>query len=246
MGALRFSIAGTIFAVLALRAAHAGESNPGFDRAEWKLTTSLGASELSPGKEISRTCHGLPKHVVIEVSDPGVMGTAISVLARKERATAETLCATEVAAVPLAGSDGYFWGAVEAWAFVRSPDSFGNLEEFAIFDLESGTKVFAGEGNLERFKVSRKANALSVAYRHRLQVDCPLALEGEACWKKVLEKNVVPSSAKSKMPDCAASFRAEGSPLNNTALVTVPVRIDDLKKPAVTFVGGPADCHPAP
>jgi hypothetical protein len=81
-------------------------------------------------------------------------------------------------------------------------------------------------------------------YFAKVHVKCDLPTEGRACWRRIVEDNRLPKSAK--MPDCAPAFKKAGKALTEPAQVTVKARVSDIHKPKVEFLGGSATCAPEP
>jgi hypothetical protein len=142
----------------------------------------------------------------------------------------------------------YFVGAKGGYLFFESADSFGDQLDFQIRSAVNGKKLFSSTRNdSEGFSLtSNKNNVVSVTFFKALKVSCPLAQEGPSCWQKILKENEIPTTVKLVEPDCESSFKSGKSPLDNRAMVSVPVRVQDLSKPRVTFLTGAPTCIPAP
>jgi hypothetical protein len=227
----------------------AEERPPDFDKPETSQTADLGPSELTDGT-IRFACAVYPSFAVAQVNDPGLMGlTRLTIRPRAKGVPINELCAPQgyKGTEKELPAEDYFWGVAGSFVFVVEPDSFGGAQWFRVYDAANGQQLYeAAYTNYLGLTLIRKGTSVGVAYHHHLKVSCQPTLEGARCWKRLFEENKVPASLKLKKPDCKAAFRRERSPMNNNALISVPVRVDDLSKPALTFVSGRATCEPSP
>lgn len=127
-------------------------------------------------------------------------------------------------------------------------DSFGDQLAFQIRFSENGKKLLSSTRNDGKnfILVKQKNNSVSLSYHLSLKVSCLLAKEGRRCWQRILKENRVPTSLKLSEPDCKSSFEKGNSPLDNRAIVSVPVVIQNLSKPKIVFTAGTPTCDPAP
>ncbi len=220
-----------------------------YDEPQTQSKVSLGKSQDADG-QVELECWNYKSYAIAQVNDPAIKG-AKEIFLRFNKVKSD-ICAPhfsgkEINLSELSG-EYYFQGAKGKYLFFGSADSFGDQLAFQIRFSENGKKLLSSTRNDDKsfLLASQKNNNVSLSYHLSLKVSCSLAKEGRSCWQRILKENRVPSSLKLSEPDCKSSFEKGKSPLDNRALVSVPVVIHNLSKPKIVFTAGTPTCNPAP
>jgi len=191
-------------------------------------------------------CFNYKDFSVVETTSTGEMGSA-EIVIRYPSDQHKNICAPEFKGkyANLKIMEGHFAGVAGDYVVVDGDDKSEGIIEFQLFQVADGKEAFRARRNQdEELSITRKDGKSSVIFYGKLKVTCELALDGEPCWKKVLEQNGVTKPLT--MPDCKKAFAAAKMELHELALVTARAQIADLSKPKVEFTGGKAVCAAAP
>lgn len=222
---------------------YVGLTKPIFTKSQ-KIGKSLNSSR----KDIVQNCWLYKNFSVIEINDPGNRG-AVDIHVRPRAAGAPiNSCKTQYKgkSKTLEHMGGYFVGVVGELVFIDDADSFGGELAFQVLSSKTGKELFRSIRNTSEKVLVRAGKTVGIRYTKALQVDCPLLEEGKACWKYILNANKIPPSEKMKIPDCRPSFDAVGAALDSRPQLAAWVRVKNLKKPEITYLGGFIKCQPAP
>ena len=198
---------------------------------------------------VMQSCWNFKSWALIEVNDPALVGsTNLEFRYRDEKNPSADLCGLKFKGKhqKLTDLDGGFSGADQNYAFFDEGEGFGALYAFSVFDVKSAKQVFKSTRYTQESLEVIHGKTTSLKFPIALQVDCPLAKEGEKCWEKILKANNLTEGLHFKMPDCLPVYKEEKSPLDNPPQLGTDVVVDDLSKPKIRYLGGVVYCVPAP
>jgi hypothetical protein len=139
---------------------------------------------------------------------------------------------------------GYFKGAKGHLVFFRGDDGYNGGLPFAIYDSETGTKVFEDSVILDshfnqiRFN-STHGGKVSLRYMRVVQADCDLHKEKATCWDSVRKKFDLKNA---QMPVCTGYKGIIGTDPGSAIAYHVEVFLSP--QAAIKTTNGPAKCWP--
>jgi hypothetical protein len=220
----------------------------GLDKPIRSTHVELEKSATTEGN-IKFSCWEYSKFAVAQINDPGTMGAIKLEIRSRKLGKSSNICSeTQIGkgiVLDEVELNGYYIGSSGGFLFIGEPDSFGNQLKFRILSMD-GKEVLKESRDLTEPVLIQSKGRTSVSFFKNLQVNCQLAKEGRACWKKIIADNKIPGSLKLPMPDCLSAFKKEKSPLDNNALVSSKVEIANLRNPKIKYTGGFSKCTPAP
>jgi hypothetical protein len=200
------------------------------------------------GGSVMQSCWNFKEWSLIEINDPALVGsTDLTFRYRDEKNPSVDLCGPKFKGKhQKLDLDGGFSGADLNYAFFDEGEGFGALYAFSVFDVKSAKQVFKSTRYTQESLKIFHGKTTSLKFPIALQVDCPLAKEGEKCWEKIQKANNLSEDLHLKMPDCLPVYKQEKSPLENPPQLGTDVVVDDLSKPKIRYLGGEVYCVPAP
>lgn len=214
-----------------------------------QITKKVGKSRNANRKDIVQNCWLYKNFAIIEVNDPGNRGAIdMSIRPRTPEQSPQAICAQNYKGKnkTLEHMGGYFIGVAGDIVFVDDADAFGGEMAFQALSAKTGKELFRSIRNTNEKLLVRVGKFVGIRYTKALQVDCPLLEEGKNCWKYILAANKIPDSNKIRMPDCRKPFEAMGATPDIRPQLAAWVRVKDLKKPEITYLGGFIKCQPSP
>lgn len=145
---------------------------------------------------------------------------------------------------------GYFWGAKGNFVFFASADDANGGVFFAVYDSNTGKKVFedtaydspswnkkARNSPFNRLRITRVQDGpLLLKYLRVVEAGCDLGTDAVACWDRVRPKLNLKST---KIPVCTGYQE-----YSDDSIVAYPVSVSLAREPVVTNVDGPVKCWP--
>jgi hypothetical protein len=221
----------------------------GFTKPIYEKTSKLGKSRNALRKDIVQNCYVYRNFAIIEINDPGNKGAVdMSLRPRNPKHNPAGICVKDYKgnSIPLEQMGGYFSGVAENLIFIDDADAFGGEMAFQVLDSKNGRELFRTIRNINEKVLIRAGKTIGIRYTKALQVDCSLLEEGKKCWKYILAANKIPESDKMRMPDCMPSYEALGVTKDVRPQLAAWVRVKNLRKPQITYLGGFIKCEPSP
>ena len=199
-------------------------------------------------KNIVQNCWVYKNFSVIEINDPGNKGAVDIHVRPRVAGEPDNSCKLKYTgkSKTLEHMGGYFVGVVGDHVFIDDADSFGGEMAFQVLSSKTGKELFRSIRHTGEKVLVRAGKTVGIRYTKALQVDCPLLEEGKNCWKYILAANKIPENDKMKMPNCKTSFEAVGATPDIRPQLAAWVRVKNLKKPEITYLGGFIKCQPSP
>ena len=223
------------------------EGPKGLDKPEATRIQPLGASDTADkGRPVIQTCLVYPTAAVMEINDPGLRGTHISIRKRDKTMTLDALCAEKYpgASVSIPDIDNHLDGVVSNFLFVSGADAFGMASAFWIYDL-SGLKVFEGiRSNAKPFTVTQAKGEVSLRYWTQLE-SLPCWPKEEGCWTRILTANGVEARLRASKQLCVVPNDLMTEDPSEVLQVFGPSELS-LTHPKLRFLDGQATCNLAP
>lgn len=221
----------------------------GFTKPVYQKTTKIGKSRNANRKDIVQNCYVYKNFAILEINDPGNKGAIdISLRPRNPKHKPAGICKRDYKgkSTPLEQMGGYFVGVAGDLVFIDDADSFGGEMAFQVLNSKNGRELFRSIRNINEKVLIRAGKTIGIRYTKALQVDCSLLEEGKNCWEYILAANKIPQNDKLRMPDCRKSYEALGATPDIRPQLAAWVRVKNLKKPEITYLGGFIKCEPSP
>lgn len=237
---------------LLLFLSQASNANPAvnFERSRFKKSISLAESQFAYNETVKQNCYVYSQHAVIEIIDPGLTGSKISIRPKDRFVSNDEICAENYRGrqIFLNNKATYFWGAYQHYLFVRAADDFSDRERFEVFDSLTGENLWnAHRNNGKKFELVTKDQKTSLSYFHHLKIFCNIAQDKKnQCWKRVFLDYKIPEDLKLHSPNCHAVLKAAKLSLKSQVYIFLPVVIPDITKPKLKYLPGAAVCSIAP
>ncbi len=221
-----------------------------FERARFKKAVSLAESQFAYNENVKQNCYVYSQHAVVEVIDPGLTGSKISIRPKDRSVTNDEICSETYQGrqIFLNNKATYFWGTYQRYIFVRAADDFSDRERFEVFDSMTGENLWnAHRNNGKKFDLVTKVQKTSLTYYHHLKIFCNIAQDKKGlCWKRVYLDYKIPEDVKISPPNCAAVLKDSQLSPTSQVYVFLPVVLRDLAKPKIKYLPGAATCSVAP
>lgn len=221
-----------------------------FEKPKLKKSVSLSESQFAYNESVKQNCYIFSRHAVIEVVDPGLTGSKISIRPKDRILSNDELCSEKYKGrqIFLNNKATYFWGSYKNYLFVRAADDFSDRERFEIFDTLTGENLWnAHRNNGKSFSLVSKNGKNALTYYHHLKVFCDITRDKRnTCWKRVFVDYKIPDDTKVTRPDCLATLKQAHLSPKSQVFVFLPVIIPDLSKPKIKYLSGNASCSAAP
>ncbi len=124
--------------------------------------------------------------------------------------------------------------------------------DFTVIDARTGKVLLkdATYGAPEFKSATAEGGVVTLAYRRGINAACSLLETGARCWGSLVDDGKIPASLARPAPSpdlCAASYKREKSPRDNSSIVAFDVEtaIDGAGKVTTTARGKPI-CNPLP
>ncbi|MFN8846936.1 MAG: hypothetical protein ACK5V3_09130 [Bdellovibrionales bacterium] len=221
----------------------------GLTKPIYQKTTKMGKSRNANRRDIVQNCYVYKNFAIVEVIDPGNKGAVdMRLRPRNPKHKPAGICVKDYKgkSIQLEQMGGYFAGVAESLIFVDDSDAFGGEMAFQVIDSKNGRELFRSIRNINEKVLIRAGKTIGIRYTKALQVDCSLLEEGKNCWKYILNANKIPDNNRIPMPDCAPAYEASGVTKDVRPQLAAWVRVKNLKKPEVTYLGGFIKCEPSP
>ena len=228
------------------------KANPSinFEKPRLKKSVSLAESQFAYSESVKQNCYVFSHHAVIEVVDPGLTGSKISIRPKDQFMSNDELCSEKYKGrqIFLNNKATYFWGSYRNYLFVRAADDFSDRERFEVFNSLTGENLWsAHRNNSKKFTLMNNGNRVSLSYSHHLKIFCNITRDKKnSCWKRLFVDYKIPDDIKLERPDCISSLRKASLSLNSEVYVFLPVMLTDLAKPRIKYLSGKATCSAAP
>lgn len=231
----------------------------------------LGPSKTSPSSRDEVTCFYFDKFMVkqIDLSEKGAAQLSILRFSKNaKRPACQKKNVTQEMIVDSEGWIGYFKGVKSHYVFFDADDGWNGAMSFAVFDANTGKKVFsdAAVGDIDLIEKSAK---VGLRYGRAYLAPCALLVEGKDCWEKVMSATGIRDM---HAPDCVTGYRKSKRDWAHTrcddesdylacfqkemnsaqfqevdkskAMLEYPVEILDLSAPAPQPLGTATACWP--
>ena len=215
-------------------------SGPAFDTPLRERVIDLGPSPY--GGHAKLTCDYFPTFLVKEMDAEGEGAAWFGIV--PERAGHPAVCTKRhlPSEKTITGKEwcGYFQGVKEHYVFLSACDAYNGAQDFAVYDAETGKKVFqdsAVASTAGGLTLARAADGgILLRYSRVVAFDCTLPTEQAACWSTIENKlGLVNATA----PVCTAyEKQMKGS------VIAYPVEVALTATPATRAVPGQIRCWP--
>ena len=147
--------------------------------------------------------------------------------------------------------NGFFFGVSGKYLFVSTVNAYkASLQRLSIYDSSTGKLTSELDFNENRKVVIEKfSNRISLTFYRPLNISCVPITKQKSCWNSILKDNHIGQSIKIANPDCSKALKIQKNAAKNPNLslqITVKVRVDDITKQKITFLGGDSTCDATP
>lgn len=223
------------------------EQPAGLDRPEVTRRQQVDVSHTAEGEPpITQTCFVFPTAAIVEINDPGLQGTQISIRKREIVRSIDALCADRYKGVSISipDTDSHFVGVAGEFLIVSAADAFGAALGFRIYNL-SGVKIFEGIRNATKpFTVTKAKGDVCLRYWAQLQ-RLPCWPEEAGCWPRILSANGVEARLSSSKQPCAVPLDQRKGEPSQLIQIFGPADLS-LAHPKLRFLDGEATCGITP
>lgn len=223
------------------------EQPSGLDKPEVTQRQQVGVSHTTEGEPpITQTCFVFPTAAIVEINDPGLQGTQISIRTRGSVRSIDALCADRYKGVSISipDTDSHFVGVAGEFLIVSAADAFGAALAFRIYNL-GGVKIFEGIRNATKpFTVTKAKGDICLRYWAQLQ-RLPCWPEEAGCWARILSANGVEAHLSSSKWPCAVPLDQRKGEPSRLIQIFGPADLS-LAHPKLRFLDGEATCGLTP
>ncbi|MBZ5525290.1 MAG: hypothetical protein LAP21_23935 [Acidobacteriia bacterium] len=175
-----------------------------FDKPVRKQTLDLGPSPGSPSVRARVNCYFFPEFMVKEVDMGEVGADRLSILSVKPQSSGKCVKAADAAEKIINSDDwsGYFMGVKKNYIFFGAADHINSSLPFAVFDADTGKKVFEDSAKADIAFTALADGSLSMSYVRVVGEDC-FILKEPACWERMRKKYGL---GNAPAPDCRKGY----------------------------------------
>jgi hypothetical protein len=192
------------------------------------------------------TCTAYPTFAVVESDTSETVGADSLVLRARTRGMKDAaLCAQrftgKVRKVELRNTL-YVTGARGPFVLLHGGDGFGSLTDLAVIDARTGRQVFEAVRVMDTpARLVSVEGRLSLELLVMLKSPCDPRTDTAACLQRMRQVNGIPEGVTLTFDSATC-----GAEPDDVLQLGVAVRVDDLERPVVRFLGGGLTCSAQP